>query len=60
MAIFHPFKLFYDFVIANASKYLLLSVAYHQVVHPIISHFATQICLYERHRSTTAASKITQ
>ena len=29
MAIFHLFKLFYDFVIANASKYLFLGVAYH-------------------------------
>ena len=59
MAIFHLFKLFYDFVIANASKYLFLIVVYHQVVHPIIFHFATQICLYDRHRSTNAALKIT-
>ena len=47
-ACFHLFKTLYNFIIANASKYLP-GVAHHQVVHSIIPLFAMEKCLYESH-----------
>jgi hypothetical protein len=46
---FHLLKPLFDLFDINRSKYLLLTIAYHQVIEPFITHFTSQIWLYNGH-----------